>query len=333
MRGATFCTCFDHGYIDRGLVLYKSLRRHFPGAKIRVLALSKECEHFLNGLNLDGMSVVALERMFEREPRLLDAQNCRSNAEFAFTMTPYVVLNTLENTRAGHHAVYLDADMMFFASPQEILQKSDAYDVTITPHNFPERMHPQARFGVYNVGWVGFKKTSGGERCAEWWANKCLEWCYDRLEDGRFADQKYLESFAKVADSTFSEVQIGLNCAPWNASGRRFQRKGPTTSVDGVPLVVYHFAKVKRLNPWCIATRTKVQGVEKAKGLNRCVYKPYARALGSVTAQFRVPHEWIFTTGSKRSGTKHSALSRDENPGIIQLISGLCRGDYVCSGT
>lgn len=296
-----------------------------------MLALSEECEHFLRQKKPEGMTVCGLAEFFELEPRLRDVRTFRTDAEFAFTLTPYVVLEALRSAEEGNHAIYLDADMMFFSSPGEILKKSRNFDVTITPHNFSNHMKAQERYGYYNVGWVGFKKCTGGDRCAGWWAERCLEWCHDRLENGRFADQKYLESFGDIADSVFTTPQPGLNCAPWNASGRRFNRNGSATLVDNVPLVLYHFAKIKRLNSWCIATRAKTQGVRNSKGLNRYVYRPYAAELARVTHGYGIPSKWLFTAYKPRVGGKHNALLRDENLSVIQLIAGLLRGEFVCS--
>ncbi|MFM8884905.1 MAG: hypothetical protein ACKOKC_00605 [Chthoniobacterales bacterium] len=313
------------------MVLYESLRRHLPEAILHVLALSDECEQFLLRADLSGMVVVPIFRILEDEPRLAKARPMRSETEFIFTLTPYIVLETLKACRSGEHAVYLDADMMFFSSPADFVKTSDAFDVSITPHNFSSHMQDQARFGIYNVGWVGFKKTTGGERCANWWAEQCLGWCHDRLENGKFADQKYLESFDKIASSVQTSNPVGLNCAPWNASGHRFHSNGQTVLVDGQPLILYHFAKVKRINPWCIATRTKLQGVIGAKGLNRCVYRPYAQALKSASDHYEIPAEWSFRRSNPRHGVKYRGFERDEAPGRLSILARILRGDYVAS--
>lgn len=326
-----FCTCFDHRFVDRGLVLHESLRRYLPDATLYVLALSDECEEFLSARRPDGVVVVPLKRVLSREPRLRDIRESRTHTEFIFTLTPFIVCETLRALQQGEQAVYLDADMMFFGSPEEFLDRSAKFDVAITPHNFSEHMRSQARYGIYNVGWVGFKKSCGGERCARWWADQCLAWCYDRLEDGKFADQKYLESFEKVADSVLTSTPAGLNSAPWNASGRSFQHRSGKTYVDEEPLILYHFAKVSRVRPWCLAPRIRQQAVIGARGLLKNVYQPYAKALEDVSRRYSIPGEWIAPGAAKRSGNKHRKMKTDENPGILQLITGLVRGEYVAS--
>lgn len=327
-----FCTYFDHRFADRGLVLLESLRRYVPEANLHVLALSSECEAFLSESGLDGVVVVPLEQLLSREPRLCEIRESRTPTEFIFTLTPFIVCETLGALQQGQQVVYLDADMMFFGSPEEFLEKSAEFDVVITPHNFSEHMSSQLRYGVYNVGWVGFKKSPGGERCARWWADQCLAWCHDRLEDGKFADQKYLESFKEVADSALTSAPMGLNSAPWNVSGRRFRNRAGRVLVDEEPLILYHFAKASRVRPWCLATRIRQQAVVGAKGLLKHVYRPYAKALDDVTRRYSIPREWIAPGAAKRSGSKHRKMTADENPGVLRLAAGLLRGNYVASG-
>ncbi len=277
------------------------------------------------------MIVAGLSEILTAEPRLGEVRKTRTETEFVFTLTPYIVLQTLKSTEPGGQVVYLDSDMMFFSSPKSILEQSDKYDVSITPHNFSDHMKSQSRYGVYNVGWVGFKNSAGGERCAHWWASQCLQWCHDRLEGGKFADQKYLELFQYVADSVNVTSAIGLNCAPWNASNRRFFRSRDTVVVDGEDLILYHFAKAKRVRSWCIATGLKRQGVIDAQGINRHVYRPYAKALAAVTRRYSIPPEWTLGRRSARQGAKQQRLQRDDNPGFIRLLAGLGSGQYVAS--
>jgi hypothetical protein len=192
-------------------------------------------------------------------------------------------------------------------------------------------MRGQKRFGTYNTGFTGFRNTEVGRRCVEWWAERCLEWCDDKLEGDKFADQKYIEEFPRLAESTAVIDHPGVNCAPWNASGRRFSRHGNDIAVDGRPLLLYHFAKVKRVRPWCIATGLKRQGVIGARGINRHVYRPYAKALASATRRYSIPAEWTLGRRSVREGAKQQRLQKDDSPGLIRLLVGLGSGQYVAS--
>jgi hypothetical protein len=326
-----FCTKLDHFYLDRGLALYTSLRRTHGETELHVLCLSDTAADFLDELELPGLVVIRLGKIFSRQPDLESACRPRTKAAFAFSLTPYVVLETLNHCNEGELAIYIDSDMMFFGSTNDVCKNVGDADVLVSPHNFSEHMQRQQRFGAFNTGFTGFRKTAAGERCANWWAERCLEWCDDKLEGGKFADQKYIEEFPRLAESTAVIDHIGVNCAPWNASGRRFSRHGNDVAVDGQPLLLYHFAKVKRVRPWCIATGLKQQGVIGAKGINQHVYRPYAKALASATRRYSIPREWTLGKRSSRHGSKQQQLQKEDNPGLLRLVTGIASGRYVVS--
>jgi hypothetical protein len=326
-----FCTKFDHHYLDKGLVLYESLKRFCPDARLAVLALSKECESFLKQLSLEGIIVFSLDELFARQPRLVHAKLDRDAASFIFTLTPQVALSALALAKEGEQVIYIDADMMFFGSPAEILNSSVNFDVALTPHRFSSHMEGQKRFGIYNVGWVGFKKSAGGMRCANWWAERCLEWCHDCLENGKFADQKYLESFKDVADSVYEIDHIGVNCAPWNASFHRFTREAGNIFVDNKPLVLYHFAKVKRILPWCIATRAKQQAIMRSPGIVKNVYSKYAKKLEYITLKYQIPEIWFIAKKNLRHGAKYRNFQKDQNPSKYQIFFRILTREYAIS--
>jgi len=326
-----FCTKLDHLYLDRGLVLYSSLRRTHGDAELHVLCLSDTAGDFLDKLKLPGLRVIRLDGIFARQPGLVTACRSRTKAAFAFTLTPYIVLETLKHCEKEELAIYVDSDMMFFGSTKDVCEEAAGADVLVSPHNFSEHMRRQQRFGAFNTGFTGFRKTAVGERCCNWWAERCLEWCDDRLEGDKFADQKYIEQFPSVATKTAPINHLGVNCAPWNASGRRFSRHSGKISVDGHPLLLYHFAKVKRVRSWSIATGLKRQGVMGAKGINRYVYRPYAKALAAVTRQYSIPTAWISGCRSKRHGAKQRQLEKDDHPGAFRLMAGIATGKYVVS--
>jgi len=331
IKNMRFCTKLDHFYLDRGLALYSSLRETNPEAELHVLALSQEAEDFLNSKNLPGLSVIRLHTVIASEPALASARSTRTKAEFAFTLTPFLVCETLKDCPTNEWVIYVDADMLFFGPVAEALRHHQAADVVMSRHNFSDHMKEQQRYGTFNTGFTAFRKTADGEKCAKWWAAQCLAWCHDRLENGRFADQKYIEQFPNIVPKAVGLDHPGVNCAPWNASGRRFTHRSGIALVDDFPLILYHFAKVKRINASCIATRKTMQGVKNAKGMNRCVYRPYAKALEDATSRHGIPQEWVLGGNRARDGVKQKHLARDEDLHAFRLVAGLMRGDFVSS--
>jgi hypothetical protein len=140
-----------------------------------------------------------------------------------------------------------------------------------------------------------------------------------------------LETFKDLADSVYEIDHIGVNCAPWNASFHRFTRQVGKAFVDNTPLVLYHFAKVKRILPWCIATRAKQQAIMRAPGIAKNVYSEYAKQLEYITLKHQIPESWFIAKTNLRHGAKYRNFQKDENPSNFQILFRILRMEYAIS--
>ena len=88
----------------------------------------------------------------------------------------------------------------------------------ITDHAYAPEYDGSDSRGQYCVQFMTFTRD-GGEVVRKWWEDRCIEWCYGRLEDGKFGDQKYLDDWPERF-STAVHVMINkeLALAPWNAT-------------------------------------------------------------------------------------------------------------------
>jgi hypothetical protein len=327
--GYCFCTYFDHRYLDRGLVLYESLRKHAPNSTLYVLALSETCQTFLQRLRLPGLIVLSLRDIYQDEPNLQGICDERGGAAAVFTRTPFLIRHVLNKTQPGSQTIYLDADMMFFNDPRTTLNQSACCSVAITPHRFSPHWNPAKQVGYYNVGWVAFKNSTNGYTCLNWWADRCLEWCYDRMENGKFGDQKYLDDFATIVPDVLEISDIGVNCAPWNSSYKAFRKTGDFTTVNGLPLTLYHFSLVYRIGDRVIAPHFTEQCLKRAPGLIRNVYKPYARELARVCQVYGVPRSYWDRVQSLRPDNHKSIFDRDASGSWLTRTKRVITGEYV----
>ena len=120
----------------------------------------------------------------------------RSRVEFYFTSTPVLVRHCFAREAAAERMTYLDADLFFFGPASAVFAEQGDASVGIVPHRFLAHLAAQSEHGTYNVAWVSFRRDADGLACLDWWRERCLEWCYDRVEDGRFADQGYLDEYS-----------------------------------------------------------------------------------------------------------------------------------------
>jgi hypothetical protein len=275
-----FCTYFDRNYLSRGLALYRSLQRYCPDFELWVLCMDPICFEALTTLALPGIHAIALHDFEKGDNDLLAAKQNRTLIEYYFTCTPSLSLFILNNNPQVDLITYLDADLFFFAELQPIYDELADRSIGIIGHRFPPFLKENEQYGIYNVGWVSFRRDAHGLACLRWWRERCLEWCYDRCEDGRFADQKYLD----IWPSRFHKVAVlqhkGANLAPWNLANYTISTDGDRVLVDEQPLIFFHFHGLKRIDRWAYDPGLNAYQTKASTVIRRSVYAPYIRMLG-----------------------------------------------------
>jgi hypothetical protein len=273
-----YCTFFDSGYLARGKCLIDSLREHGDHSPIWVLAFDEAAQDFVRSLEADNVHLITPADLDKAEPELPALRAARSTMEYYFTCTP-LVMRYVMNQRDGsaNTVVYLDADLYYFDDPTLAITAMDGYSVGIIPHRYPANLERRLqKYGTYNAGWVAFRSDTNGRACLDWYAARCIEWCSDTPENGRYADQGYLNDFARNFPGVAVLQDHGLDVAPWN-TGRHVvtESSDDTVRIDGsYPLVFFHFHGVRRVRSWWVTAQLIYQS-PMSKTLRSAVYRPY----------------------------------------------------------
>jgi hypothetical protein len=274
-----FCTYFDSNYLIRGLTLYRSLIRHVAPFRLWVLCFDDLTYEVLQKLALPEVVPISLRNFEEGDEQLLKAKSNRSRVEYYFTCTPSLPLYILRNCPEVDVVTYLDADLFFFSDPSPIYEELGDDSILVVGHRFPPHLKDHERFGIYNVGLLSFRRDNNGLKCLNWWRERCIEWCYDREEDGRFADQKYLDDWPVRFQRVVVLQHKGAGLAPWNWMSYRIRVQNGHTTIDGHPLIFYHFHNLKILNRWlCDPRLSNYRYSPMPMVLRRWLYVPYMRS-------------------------------------------------------
>jgi hypothetical protein len=279
-----FCTYFDHHYLPRGLALFRSLERWCPDFELWVLCFSQECHRVLTQLGWPRLRPIALEEFERDDAALLTAKAARSRVEYYFTCSPSLPLFVLARQSEADLVTYLDADLMFFSSPEACFAELGAGSIAIIGHRFPERLRHLEETGIYNVGWATFCRDTNGLACLRWWRERCLEWCHDRVEPGRYGDQKYLDRWPELFPGVVVLENPGANLAPWNLANYTLRVVNGQVDVDGHALVFFHFHGFQEISARIYRPHLRHFGVKPATTLCEHIFTPYRRNLAEVAA-------------------------------------------------
>jgi len=221
--------------------------RYAPDSILYVYCFDDLTLQLLKQLAFPNLRVVSMAEFESAE--LMKVKSSRSVGEYCWTCTPHIIRDAL--VRFELPAItYLDADLYFFNSPTILLDEWNSSDtsVLITEHRYSPQYDNSDRFGIYCVQFIGFRNDTYGRNVLNWWAERCLEWCYDREEGGKFGDQKYLDDWPIRFQGVHVLQHLGGGVAPWNAQQYEVVKPHSAgielwelTSGAQFPLVFYHF--------------------------------------------------------------------------------------------
>jgi len=307
----------------RGLTLYTSLACHAGPFVLWVLCFDELTFEVLSHLDLPDLRPIQLQQFEGDDQALLATREYRNQAEYYFTSTPSWLLYLLEHFPELDSLTYLDADLFFYSSPQPIFEEMGDQSVLIVGHRFPKELRDWEKYGIYNVGYLTFRNDSYGKQCLYWWRESCLEWCYDRVEHGLFADQKYLDDWPLRFQRVVVLQHKGAGLAPWNVENYSLTLRDKRVLVDSEPLIFFHFHNLRQVSRRLYDPGLARYRAQASRVLKRQIYSPYIRELGAAGRSLRglVDHSRVCAASVRE---KRHAEDRADSHGSTP--SGLVQG-------
>ena len=278
MTDNQFCTIASFPYVPRALVLYHSLAAVCADFRLRVVCMDPAGKPLLDRLALPYLDTVDVADVEAFDPELYTAKRARTPTEYAWTVKPVACLHALEREPDLHMVTYLDSDLMFFHDPAPLFAELGDESVLITPYGFPPRREYWADIvGRYCTQLLAFRRTDEGIRVLRAWRDQCVDWCYQRLEDGKFGDQKYLDEWPERFSGVHALEHPGGIAGLWNMTSMweggdevvgtpyALERRNGELKISGRPLIYYHYQYLRLY--WGAKSRLVWPGVEVAKRL------------------------------------------------------------------
>lgn len=225
------------------------------------------------------------------------------------------------------YVLYLDPDCWVMEDPAQIIELLPPdCSVGVVPHTLREADTDEEiriietsslRHGIYNLGFLIVRNDANGMRLAKWWAARLDQYCVDDFKSGLFTDQRWFD----LAVGYFDFIRVirhkGIDVASWNIGQRQIERSGGGYTVDGDPLIFYHFSGVgpTGVHRW---VRDKFAPSDALAAEIEFRYEKLIDAVGQQKLQNIVPYYECYTNG-RRIEKSHRQIYR-ENPEIAEAF-------------
>lgn len=269
--------------------MYRSLEKYCADFHLYIFAFDDVCYETLCKLNLRYATVIPLID-FEDDD-LLAVKPTRTAGEYCWTCTPSIIHYAILTYRLDA-CTYLDADLLFFNDPAMLLEEIETRDrsVLLTEHRYTPVYDQAHSSGRYCVQFMCFKNTTEGMAVLSWWRSACLTWCYNRVEDGKFGDQKYLDDWMDRFSCVHELQHLGGGVAPWNVQQYDFKTEGTClfgtelNSTNKFPLIFYHYHGFKYAESNAFVPTS---GYALSENDLQYVYRPYIAALKAADSELK----------------------------------------------
>lgn len=276
-----FCTLFDSNYFSKGIALYNSLEKNCKNFHLYIFAFDDAAYYSLTQLKLNHATIISLKEFEDEE--LLKVKPTRTIAEYCWTSTSSTILYVLNNYNV-ESCTYLDSDIFFYSSPKPIFDELGNKSILLTEHNYSPQYNKEVKSGKYCVQFITFKNDTRGRNALNWWRERCLEWCYNRYEDGKFGDQLYLDDWTDRFEGVHVLKHLGGGLAAWNVQRFNFLMKHnkivgkEIATGQEFEVIFYHFHYLRFLQDKKIELgRRKL-----SNSVLNIFYKPYINYLESI---------------------------------------------------
>jgi hypothetical protein len=296
-----FCSITDAKYVAQVIVMHRSLREVVPGARNEVLCVEPRAHRALEAIGLPGLVPVPIEELEERDPELRAVRSGRSVHEYCQTAKPAFCLDLLRRYEDAAWITYVDADSMFFSPPRPVFEELEGSSVGIIGHRLAPRFEHRERWASpYCPSWLNFASDARALEVAAWWRERCLEWCFHRVEGDRHSDQGYLRDWPERFEGVRVLEHPGIGPAPWTKNDGLRREEGGEITIDGVPLILFHYQSLrvhrKRRRPglakplagtpipfsWRVHRHYRLSEVER-----KLVWRPYLERMAEAVGQLR----------------------------------------------
>lgn len=267
-----FVACFDINYNVQALALIESIEKNVKDYQFFIFCMDESSFKTIDNLKNKKIKVFLFEDFEDSLLKKLKKQ--RKANEYFWTITPRLPLIIFDNFDQIDQVTYIDTDIFFLKSPDEIYKdfQETKKDILLTKHNYSPKYDKSEISGKFCVQFLIINRE--GYDIIKNWELLCNEWCYDRIEKNRYGDQKYLDDWPeKYKDRIYIVKNRNLFQGPWNAD---------STNADEA--IVFHFHGLRKIvkNFYLLSRGYNIPHATKIK-----IYDLYFKILNKIIFNYR----------------------------------------------
>jgi len=291
-----FCTVIAKNYLAHARVLAASLRRHHPDVPLTVLLVDEPEGRFDPAR--EPFRTVSLSDLDLPRPQ----EFCfRYNVvELSTAVRPHLLRHVFAH--GPDQIVYLDPDVRVYAPLDTALDELQRANVVVTPHltrpsdgDGAASERKTLLSGAYNMGFLALRRRDAVDRFLRWLCDRLERECVVDPAHGLFVDQRWMDLAPGMVDGLRVLRDPGYNVGHWNVPERPLRGDPGRPTVDGRPLVFFHFSGFRPEQPALLSRHDERAVTEeplrsllagygdelKAAGYEECARWPYSHGVFS----------------------------------------------------
>jgi hypothetical protein len=241
-----YCTIFSRESLYRGLLFYYSLQKYDEDFMLFIIFLQDDVRKLVERMNLKNTVLISSQEIEEGDRELLNIKESRSDQEYAWTLKAPALLYIFRNYPWTGHIVYMDGDIEFYSSSQPLFEELANYTVLLTRERFYIQDNEEwyKKYGRFNGGMLAVKREA--VNILEWLRNRCIGWCHNKVENGLYGDQIYIDEMQKNFEGIGVSKNMGLNATAWYSHASVVERQSSRLYVNDLPIVFYHYSGLRQ---------------------------------------------------------------------------------------
>ncbi len=255
MQKKVVLTICSINYLAQAKTLGDSLLEHNPDYSFVIGLVDRLDQSDIPANELPNYPIIEVHQI--GIPDFEDMVGRYNITEFNTAVKPFYLKYLYEHFPEIELLHYFDPDIVVYQRLNEIEKGLQDHSLFLTPHilsPFPDDYRPQERdllnTGMYNLGFLGTKRSKTTDSFLNWWAERLFEYCYIDLANGMFVDQNWVNFAPIYYQDVFVSRHVGLNMAYWNLHERSLNIEGDDLIVNNeVPLIFFHFSGYDPANP------------------------------------------------------------------------------------